>query len=233
MNAGPPWPQALLELLLCSGIPTQFFVAGSLALIGWHPGATGQLTLPFLLTLLGIDTVLLVGLVVTLLRLGGESPHAVLLGQRPIAPEVIRGLVAFLAVLLLVALTTIAIVRWVPGLITPNPLATLASTRAGFVLYAIAGIVGGGVREEIQRAFIVHRCEQCLGGTIGAIVAVVGWGVLFGILHYLQGGAAMIVTGVLGTFWNILYVVRRSIVAPMVSHASFNLIEVIGFGLST
>ena len=41
----------------------------------------------------------------------------------------------------------------------------------------------------------------------------------------------MIITALLGTLWGVVYLARRSVVAPMVSHASFNLIEVIGFGL--
>ncbi len=41
----------------------------------------------------------------------------------------------------------------------------------------------------------------------------------------------VIITALLGMLWSVVYLARRSVVAPMVSHASFNLIEVIGFGL--
>jgi membrane protease YdiL (CAAX protease family) len=41
----------------------------------------------------------------------------------------------------------------------------------------------------------------------------------------------VIVTACLGTLWSLVYLARRSVIAPMVSHASFNLIEVIAFGL--
>jgi len=33
----------------------------------------------------------------------------------------------------------------------------------------------------------------------------------------------------LGAIWGCLYLVRRSIVAPMVSHAGFNLLQLIKF----
>jgi membrane protease YdiL (CAAX protease family) len=49
----------------------------------------------------------------------------------------------------------------------------------------------------------------------------------FGLGHALQGWDAAIATGALGAFWAILYLQRRSSVAPMVSHAGFNSIEVI------
>lgn len=37
---------------------------------------------------------------------------------------------------------------------------------------------------------------------------------------------AAIATGTLGAFWAILYLRRRSSVAPIISHAGFNAIEV-------
>ena len=250
MNSGPPWPQALLEVCLCSGAPTQLLIAGALALAGLRPGPEGEFSLVLLVSLTSLDTVILVGLVLTLLVAGGESPRQVLIGTRPIPGEVLRGFGLLIWVFVLFAVTAIVIARWAPWLITPNPLATLASTRAEFVLLAVVAMIAGGLREEIQRAFILHRCEQRLGGLLGpvarlaglavtpqrerrlgAIAGLVGFGILFGLGHVVQGWSAVIITGLLGTLWGAVYLLRRSIVAPMVSHASFNLIEVIGFGL--
>jgi membrane protease YdiL (CAAX protease family) len=228
MNTGPAWPQALLEVCLCSGVPTQILVGGLLALAGLTGGAEGQLTLKLVIYATGLDTVLLVGLVLSLLVLGGESPRHVLLGTRPIGGEVLRGFGLLPWVFLLLVVTALTLSRLAPNLFTPNPFATLATTRTDFVLFGAVVMIAGGVREEIQRAFILHRCEQRLGG---ALVGVIGFGILFGALHYVQGIPAMIITGLLGTLWSVVYLARRSIVAPMVSHASFNLIEVIGFGL--
>ena len=42
MDTGPSWPQALLEVCLCSGYPTQLLVGGALALFGLRPGAGGR-----------------------------------------------------------------------------------------------------------------------------------------------------------------------------------------------
>ena len=93
-------------------------------------------------------------------------------------------------------------------------------------MLAAVAVLAGGVREEIQRAFILHRFEQRLGG---ALVGVLAFGVVFGAGHYVQGWSVVIITALLGMLWSVVYLVRRSVVAPMVSHASFNLIEVIGF----
>jgi membrane protease YdiL (CAAX protease family) len=228
MHSGPAWPQALLEVCLCSGAPTQLLIAGGLALTGLRPASDGQFTLRILTLLTGLDTVLLIGLILSLLILGGESPRRVFLGSRPLFGEVLRGFGLLPWVFVVAAVTVIAIARWAPSLITPNPFATLASTRGELVLFAAVAMIAGGVREEIQRAFILHRCEQRLGG---ALVGVIGFGLLFGLGHYVQGWSVVIVTACLGTLWSLVYLARRSVVAPMVSHASFNLIEVIAFGL--
>jgi membrane protease YdiL (CAAX protease family) len=83
-------------------------------------------------------------------------------------------------------------------------------------------MVAGGVREEVQRGFILHRFDQFLGG---AAAGVIVFSVFFGLGHLEQGFDAAIATGTLGAFWGVVYVRRRSIVAPMVSHAGFNLAQ--------
>lgn len=231
MNSGPPWPQALLEVCLCSGPPTQLIVLSLLFLAGIVPSPEGRLTLPFVAGLAALDTVLLVSLVFALLTVGGESPREVLLGRRPLLGELIRGLWLVPWALVIVGVTAVIIAKWAPGLVpSQNPFAGLASTRGGLIVFAITAIVAGGVREEIQRAFILHRFEQRLGG---ALVGIVTFGIVFGLGHYIQGWSGVIITGLLGTFWSVVYLLRRSVVAPLVSHAAFNLIEVIGFGLAT
>jgi membrane protease YdiL (CAAX protease family) len=87
-------------------------------------------------------------------------------------------------------------------------------------------IVAGGIREEIQRAFLLRRFEQWLGG--GAI-GVITTSIAFGGGHLLQGVDAAIATGMLGAFWGLVYINRRSVVAPMVSHAGFDLLQILQF----
>ena len=51
--------------------------------------------------------------------------------------------------------------------------------------------------------------------------------IAFGLGHLLQGRDAAIATGAMGAFWAVVYLRRRSSIAPMVSHALFNTIEVL------
>ena len=54
----------------------------------------------------------------------------------------------------------------------------------------------------------------------------------FGIGHVVQGADAAIATGILGAFWGIAYLRRRSVVAPVVSHAAFDLLQIAVFLVS-
>ena len=46
-------------------------------------------------------------------------------------------------------------------------------------------------------------------------------------VHYTQGLDTAVVVGVLGAFWGLLYLKRRSVIAPMVNHAAFDAIQVV------
>jgi membrane protease YdiL (CAAX protease family) len=50
--------------------------------------------------------------------------------------------------------------------------------------------------------------------------------VAFGLGHLLQGYDAAILTAVLGFIWGAVFLRRGSLLAPVVSHAAFNLVEV-------
>jgi uncharacterized protein len=105
-----------------------------------------------------------------------------------------------------------------------NPLEQLAASPGEAALLALVAILAGGVREELQRAFLLRRFEQHLGGAwLGLIVLSAA----FGLGHYVQGWDAVIVTGTLGAFWALVYLKRRSSIAPMISHATFNSLEIL------
>ncbi len=60
-----------------------------------------------------------------------------------------------------------------------------------------------------------------------AWVGVIVLSAVFGLGHVLQGWDAAIATGVLGACWAVIYLRRRSIVLPLVSHALFNSLEIV------
>lgn len=222
---------SLVEVLVCSGFPTQLLITALLVASGVRPlEASGALSLRFIAWLSAIDTVLLIGLVLLFLRARGERPVDVLLGHRALRGEALLGLALLPVAFGLVAAAAL-IIGWVaPSLRDPdgNPLAALLRDKANIAVFAAIAVLAGGCREEIQRAFVLHRFDQHLGG------ATLGLGLFslaFGIGHLMQGWDAAILTALLGAFWGAVYLWRRSALAPAVCHAAFNLVEVLYHGL--
>ena len=218
---------AIGEILLCSSVPTQIALSVLLGLIGLTPeGDDGRLSLPFVLILSLGDTFILVALMVALTRAHGDSLRALWLGDRPVAREALVGamlvpLVFFAVVVLLNLLQLLA--PWLHNVPT-NPFEQLAATPAEAMVLAVVAIVAGGVREELQRAFLLQRFVRHLGGPA---VGVAVLSIAFGAGHYMQGWDAVVTTGLLGAFWAVLYLRRGSSVAPIASHAGFNGLEVL------
>ena len=216
---------ALLEILLCSGIPSQFALAYMFTLAGFSPLVAGRLSFGYITTLLLLDATILIALIFWLLRRHGERPRDVFLGPRPIAPEIYLGIpmTAVVFVLAVVVLSTAKLL--IPTLhnVQENPLQQLIQTPAQALILAVVATIGGGLREEIQRAFILHRFEQHLGG---ARLGLILYSIVFGLGHSLQGWDAVLTTAMLGAFWGYVYIARRSIVAPVVSHSGFNAAEI-------
>jgi membrane protease YdiL (CAAX protease family) len=216
---------AAAEVVLCSGFPTQVLLIVILGAFGMQlRGADGHLSPPFIFLLSLLDTLLLIGLVVFLLRAHRESPREVLFGRRPVAREAMIG-VALLPLIFVGILLVMVFIRVAaPGLhnVARNPFEDLLRTRGDAVVFAFVAMIAGGVREEVQRAFVLHRFERFLGG---GITGVVVFSAIFGLGHIEQGFDASIATALLGACWGVIYLARRSIVAPMVSHAGFNIAQ--------
>ena len=218
---------AVSEILLCSSVPTQVLIGTFLRLMGFAPvDADGRFSLIFVLILSVADTCLLIALMVLLTRAHGESVAALWLGGRPVGREAAVGallvpVVFFMVVILLNVLRLVA--PWLHNVPT-NPLEELAATPGQATIFAVVAILAGGVREELQRAFLLQRFTRHLGGpAVGVIVLSVA----FGVGHIVQGWDAVITTGLLGAFWAVIYLRRGSSVAPLVSHSGFNALEVL------
>lgn len=216
---------ALVEVIACSDFPTQLLLGVVFTLAGFSPQTSdGSLRISFVAALSLLDTVALVGLMWMFLIARGDRPRDVFLGTRDIGAEVRAG-IPMILLALVVAVTVLlslrALTPWMHNVPT-NPLQDLVQRPRDVALFALVAVIAGGVREELQRAFLMNRFERWLGGpTVGVVVASAA----FGAGHVVQGWDAAIATAVLGAFWAIVYLRRRSVVAPIVSHSGFNLLQ--------
>lgn len=226
----PPAPltrgRAIAEVIVCSGYPTQLAIAALLASLGILPGSAEALSPRFVFAVSAIDTVVLLALIFLFLRMSGERPRDVFLGARRVLDEIGYGLL-----LLPLVFGTVIGVQLLIRIVAPflhnvevspfTPLLASPWLVAGFVALVL---IAGGVREELQRAFLLHRFEQRLGGgTVGVIITSAA----FGLGHTVQGWDAALLTGMLGALWAVVYLARRSAVSTITSHALFNMTQVV------
>ena len=92
-----------------------------------------------------------------------------------------------------------------------NPLQAMLTSPWRVAIFAVVVVLAGGVREEVQRGFILHRFDNDLGG---AHLGLLLFSVAFGLGHLTQGLDAALITGALGLLWGVMYLHRRSVVAP-------------------
>jgi membrane protease YdiL (CAAX protease family) len=215
---------ALLEVAICSDYPTQIALGTTFAALGFAPLTDGRLSLSYVVLVSLVDTVLLLALMLLFMSVHRERPRDVFLGGRPVGPEIRAG-IPLTAVALLLGIMVLLITRllapWLQN-VPENPLKDLIQSPRDAALFGLVVVVAGGIREELQRAFLLRRFERWLGGgRVGVMIT----SLLFGVGHIIQGLDAAIATGILGAFWGFVYLRRRSVIAPVVSHSGFNLLQ--------
>jgi membrane protease YdiL (CAAX protease family) len=114
--------------------------------------------------------------------------------------------------------------------IESNPLTEIIQTPGDLALFIICAILVGGIKEELQRAFILKRFESHLGG---AKLGLVLWSIAFGVGHYVQGLQGMITAALLGFVFGIAFLLRGRLIAPMVAHSVYNTAALLGYWYTT
>ena len=107
-----------------------------------------------------------------------------------------------------------------------NPLTDLIRSPGDLGLFIGTALIAGGIKEEVQRAFIVRRFQAYLGG---ANVGLLLWSVAFGFGHYVQGVQGMIAAGVFGLIFGMTYLARGNLIAPMVAHGVYDTLALLSY----
>ena len=219
------WMAAVQVVLTC-GIPSQI-LAGALVILVMRvdlisPGVMERLTsLEFVATTQLIDTALIALMIRLFLEMSGEDSRSVFLGRLPLIKETLRGL-ALVPVIVIGVASLVALLRYAaPWLHTvkESPIQAYMQNPFDASIFLVVVMLGGGIKEELIRAFVLHRFDQGLGGIRLGLAL---FSIMFGLLHFDQGWDVAIAIGVLGLFWGVIYIKRRSAWMNMVSHAGFN-----------
>ena len=112
--------------------------------------------------------------------------------------------------------------------IEKNPLTDLIHTPQQLVLIIFSALVAGGIKEELQRAFIITRFRDHLGG---AGLGLVVWSICFGVGHYVQGVQGVVIATIYGLIFGIIYLLSRSLIAPIIAHGVYDSIALLAYWL--
>lgn len=221
--------QAAVEVLLVSGLFSSFFAAlpFSLARPDSDVYRHGAKTLVAFLVLEATITLVLI---LAVLRSHGESTAELGLRLRRFSAHAAAGLL--LVPLLFLANVVVALLlrQFLPDFVLDrNPLMDTIRTTGDLVLFNAAALYAGGLKEEIQRAFVLSRFSRHLGGAAPGLVI---WSIAFGAGHYLQGVQGVIAATLFGFLFGAIYLARRSLVAPIVAHAVYDTVALWAFWLA-
>lgn len=220
--------QALLEVLLLSGLVSSFFATLPFAAIHGKSflDVAGAGTISAFILLEASISLLLILLV---LRMHGEHLRDFGLRSDGWMSHAAVGLALVPILFLANALMAGAFRLFLPKyFLDHNPLIDMVKTRRDLLLFLCSALYAGGFKEELQRAFILTRFRSHLGGVSAGLVI---WSLAFGAGHYVQGLQGIAVASVYGMLFGILYIVRGSLIAPIVAHAVYDVLALLGYWL--
>ena len=138
--------------------------------------------------------------------------------------EVRLGLKVFPGLVLLMLLSSLLIQAVLPGWVSEeNLILALIGTPVDVIIFLAASLYVGAIKEELQRAFILSRFEDHLGGALPGLIL---WSIAFGWMHSIQGADNAVKAGLLGLVLGFLYWKRQRLEAPMVAHGLFDVVVV-------
>jgi membrane protease YdiL (CAAX protease family) len=218
--------QAILEILLVSGLfssilaSVPFFMAqGKSADII----KSSTSTVIFLLIESGITFILLA----MLLKLHHETVRDLGLIWDRWRPDILIGLILVPFIFVINALVAYIFREYFPQFyLENNPLTETIHTPRQLAFFIVSALIAGGVKEELQRAFILIRFRQYLGG---ASLGLVLWSLTFGIGHYIQGVQGIAVTSMCGFLFGLIYLIRGSLIAPIVAHSLYDTLALLSY----
>ena len=188
--------------------------------VGQAPLSSGVLGL-----LLFVDATLTIACLWGLQLVRGRSIASLGWSREGRARELWVGLKIFPVLVLFMMLLSLVFEAFLPTWVTrENLILAMIQRPSDLVIFLGASLYAGGVKEELQRAFILSRFEEHLGGALPGLIL---WSVAFGSLHLVQGADNALKAGALGLVLGLLYWKRRRLEGPMLAHALFDAVVVI------
>jgi membrane protease YdiL (CAAX protease family) len=224
-----PWIdrfQAFLEVLLLSGLISSF-LAG-LPFSVFHKNSTALLkNASYLSVFLILDSLITFLFLAIVLKAHRQTILGLGLRFNQWKSKFIAGLVLAPFLFLINAIIALVFRAYLPHYyVERNPLTEIIQTPQQLGLFIFSALIAGGIKEELQRAFILRRFGEYLGGTgIGLVL----WSIVFGLGHYVQGVQGVVVASLYGFIFGIAYLLTRSLITPIVAHSAYDTLALLGY----
>lgn len=224
-----PWVnrlQAAFEILLVSGFVSSFIAAfpfyRRLNAAGFPLNSVYPLC-SYVLLEAGIT----LGLLLLVMRARGERIADLGFRRHVWKPDLLIGLALVPVLFLMNGVIAAVFQTYLPKHFSShNPLLEIIHTRQELGLFVFSALFAGGIKEELQRAFILTRFRKYLGG---AWLGLFLWSIAFGAAHYVQGWQGIVAAGVFGFVFGAVYLARGSLLAPMVAHGLYDSLVLLGY----
>jgi uncharacterized protein len=211
--------QAVIEILLISSLISNILAAlPFFAIQGKNTGLMNDAVSTSIFLLL--DAAITFLLLTILMKCHRETIQDLGLSWRRWKPNIIIGILTVPFLFLINAFFAYMIRIYLPAYYREsNPLTAIIHTPQQLGLFIFSAIVAGGIKEELQRAFILNKFQRYLGG---AGTGLVLWSCAFGAGHYEQGLQGIVVATIYGLIFGYIYFATESLIAPIVAHGAYN-----------
>jgi membrane protease YdiL (CAAX protease family) len=168
--------------------------------------------------------VALVALILYLLWRNGESFRTIGWTLRNFWLEAGLGLVLFVPVFFATSyLDSLLQAAGLSGPPSPQPASLTASGPAQYILAFVLVVIVAVAEETMFRGYLILRFRAFSGMGVAAILSAF----VFSLGHGYEGTSGVITVGVMGLIFAIVYLWRKSLVAPMVMHFSQDFIGIV------
>ncbi len=223
--------QAIFEILLISGLISSLLAVLPLsALLGKNIGLLLS-DVRFISIFLLLESFISFLILAALLKLHRQNVRSLGLHWDRWRGHATLGLALVPLLFLINGLVTFVFRNYLPQYYTErNPLTENIQSLEQLVLFIVAALVAGGIKEELQRAFILNKFRRYLGG---AAVGLIFWSLAFGVGHYVQGVQAIFIATAYGFVFGFVYLMSGSLIAPIVAHGAYDTLALLGYWLLT
>lgn len=223
--------RAVIEVLLLSGILSSFVTTLVFSFLYGKNANLMSMNATIVASFVLMEAGILLLLLVFILTINDEAITGLGLHWRRWKFNLILGLGLVPCFFFINGIAALVFKIYLPEYYTEqNPLVEIIQTPQQLALFIFSALVAGGIKEELQRAFILNRFRRYLGG---AWVGLVIWSLAFGAGHYVQGVQGIVIASLYGFVFGITYILSGSLMAPIVAHSVYDTLALLAYWFVT